>query len=216
MSLFSAPGNLSHKRAITCVMLNLVATPGLGSLIARRWVEGLGQLLLSVVGFVLIMVWFYKLVMVQFYGQMSGNVTVQPVGYIGLTGAGIFAAAWVWSLGTSIVLMQETSRVGAQSLKLFGASLIKLDEAKVGSALAALPGWSRQGETISRTYGFKDFPAAMKFVNAVAVLAEQVKHHPDIDVRWNEVKLALTTHDAGGLTQKDFALARECDLRANG
>ena len=68
---------------------------------------------------------------------------------------------------------------------------------------------------ISRTYKFKDFPAAMKFVNAVGVLAEQVQHHPDIGVRWNEVTLALTTHDAGGLTQKDFALARECDLRAS-
>ena len=51
----------------------------------------------------------------------------------------------------------------------------------------------------------------MKFVNAVAVLAEQAQHHPDLDVRWNKVTLALTTHDAGGLTEKDFALARQCD-----
>ncbi|HEY4417123.1 MAG TPA: 4a-hydroxytetrahydrobiopterin dehydratase [Verrucomicrobiae bacterium] len=76
---------------------------------------------------------------------------------------------------------------------------------------AAIPAWQRAGEIISRTYQFKDFPAALKFVNAVGQLAEQVQHHPDIDIRWNKVTLALTTHDAGGLTGKDFALARECD-----
>jgi 4a-hydroxytetrahydrobiopterin dehydratase len=51
----------------------------------------------------------------------------------------------------------------------------------------------------------------MNFVNAIADLAEQAQHHPDIDVRWNKVTLAFTTHDAGGLTEKDFALARQCD-----
>ncbi|MGA2871598.1 MAG: 4a-hydroxytetrahydrobiopterin dehydratase [Verrucomicrobiota bacterium] len=75
----------------------------------------------------------------------------------------------------------------------------------------SLPHWQRTGEVISRTFQFKDFPAAMKFVDAVALVAEQVQHHPDIDIRWNKVTLALTTHDAGGLTEKDFALARKCD-----
>jgi 4a-hydroxytetrahydrobiopterin dehydratase len=60
-------------------------------------------------------------------------------------------------------------------------------------------------------FQFEDFPAAMKFVDAVAELAEQAWHHPDIDIRWNKVTLALTTHDAGGLTQKDFDLARQFD-----
>jgi 4a-hydroxytetrahydrobiopterin dehydratase len=54
----------------------------------------------------------------------------------------------------------------------------------------------------------------MKFVNAVAQLAEQFQHHPDMDIRWNKVTLALTTHDAGGLAEKDFALARRCDALA--
>jgi 4a-hydroxytetrahydrobiopterin dehydratase len=54
----------------------------------------------------------------------------------------------------------------------------------------------------------------MKFVNAVATLAEEAQHHPDIDVRWNRVTLALSTHDAGGLTEKDFTLARQCDALA--
>ena len=74
-----------------------------------------------------------------------------------------------------------------------------------------MPQWQRDGEIISRTYEFKDFAAAMKFVNQVADLAEQAHHHPDMDIRWNRVALALTTHDAGGLTEKDFALAKQCD-----
>ena len=64
---------------------------------------------------------------------------------------------------------------------------------------------------ISRTFQFEDFPAAMKFVDAVAEIAEAAWHHPDIDIRWNKVTLALTTHDAGGLTRKDFELARAFD-----
>jgi len=54
----------------------------------------------------------------------------------------------------------------------------------------------------------------MRFVNAVAVLAEKAGHHPDIDIRWNKVTLALTTHDQGGLTEKDFALAKKFDTAA--
>lgn len=87
----------------------------------------------------------------------------------------------------------------------------KLNAAQIKSALSAVPEWAKKGATISRTYQFKDFPAAIQFVNAVAELAEQAWHHPDIDIRWNKVTLALTTHDAGGLTQKDFALAQKFD-----
>jgi 4a-hydroxytetrahydrobiopterin dehydratase len=87
----------------------------------------------------------------------------------------------------------------------------KLDAAQIKTALVALRDWRQQRDTIARTYQFKDFPAAIKFVNAVAELAEQAWHHPDIDIRWNKVTLALTTHDAGGLTEKDFALAQQFD-----
>ena len=90
----------------------------------------------------------------------------------------------------------------------------KISAEKIQSALAAVPQWRRNGEIISRVFQFKDFPAAMKFVNAVAELAEQAQHHPDVDIRWNKVTLALTTHDAGGLTEKDFALAKQCDALA--
>jgi 4a-hydroxytetrahydrobiopterin dehydratase len=64
---------------------------------------------------------------------------------------------------------------------------------------------------IVRDFLFKNFVTAMKFVNAAARVAERANHHPDIDIRWNRVTLALTTHDEGGLTRKDFALASRLD-----
>jgi len=87
----------------------------------------------------------------------------------------------------------------------------KSTAAQIKSALAKIPDWKKKGALISRTFPFKDFPAAIKFVNAVAELAEQSWHHPDIDIRWNKVTLTLTTHDAGGLTEKDFTLAKQFD-----
>ena len=87
----------------------------------------------------------------------------------------------------------------------------KLNAVQIKSALGKIPGWKRKADVISRTFQFKDFPAAMKFTDAVAQLAEEAWHHPDIDIRWNKVTLALTTHDAGGLTKKDFALAKKFD-----
>ncbi|HEV2693380.1 MAG TPA: 4a-hydroxytetrahydrobiopterin dehydratase [Verrucomicrobiae bacterium] len=84
----------------------------------------------------------------------------------------------------------------------------------IRSALVTLPEWRRNGAIIARTFEFADFVAAMKFVNAVAAAAEAAQHHPDVDIRWNKVTLALTTHDAGGLTEKDFALALQCDALA--
>jgi len=90
----------------------------------------------------------------------------------------------------------------------------KLTPAQIKTALASVPNWKRKGAVITRTYQFNDFVAAMRFVNAIAKLAEKAWHHPDIDIRWNKVTLALTTHDQGGLTQKDFALAKEFDAAA--
>ena len=68
---------------------------------------------------------------------------------------------------------------------------------QIKAGLAAVPEWKRKGDVIHRTYQFKDFPAAMRFVTAVARIAEKAWHHPDIDIRWNKVTLALTTHDQG-------------------
>jgi 4a-hydroxytetrahydrobiopterin dehydratase len=73
--------------------------------------------------------------------------------------------------------------------------------------LADLPGWKIEAGELVKIFQFNDFVGSLGFVNRVGELAEQAGHHPDIDIRWNRVRLALTTHDAGGITQKDFALA---------
>ena len=87
----------------------------------------------------------------------------------------------------------------------------KLTSAQIKTSLPSVPDWKKKGDAITRTFEFKDFPAAMKFVNAVAKPAEKANHHPDIDIRWNKVTLALSTHDSGGLTEKDFSLAKQFD-----
>lgn len=87
----------------------------------------------------------------------------------------------------------------------------KMTQGQVDTALKTFPEWSENGGTIQRTYAFKDFIEAMAFVNKVAQAAEADQHHPDILIRWNKVTLTLSTHDAGGITQKDFDLAAKCD-----
>jgi 4a-hydroxytetrahydrobiopterin dehydratase len=86
-----------------------------------------------------------------------------------------------------------------------------LDDTAIEEGLQRLPGWERRGNQIVKTFVREDFAHAMVFVNEVAAAAEAAGHHPDIDIRYNTVTLALTTHDAGGLTSKDFDLARAID-----
>jgi 4a-hydroxytetrahydrobiopterin dehydratase len=86
-----------------------------------------------------------------------------------------------------------------------------LQEDQITIELRKLDGWSLGGNEIRRTWEFKDFARAMKFVNSVAVIAEKFNHHPDIDIRWNKVHLTLSTHSAGGLTLLDFSLAKAID-----
>lgn len=76
---------------------------------------------------------------------------------------------------------------------------------------AEAPEWSEAGGSIQRTFQFDDFVQAIAFVNKVADAAEAAMHHPDILVRYNKVTLTLTTHDAGGITDNDFALAQRAD-----
>jgi 4a-hydroxytetrahydrobiopterin dehydratase len=87
----------------------------------------------------------------------------------------------------------------------------KLNAAQAEKALATVPSWARRRSAIRRTFEFRGFLEAIDFVNRVSVRAEKANHHPDIDVRWNKVTLTLSTHDAGGLTEMDFSLARQCD-----
>ncbi len=77
--------------------------------------------------------------------------------------------------------------------------------------LAALPEWKIVSGELVRTFQFKDFRASLAFVNQVGELAETAGHHPDIDIRYNKVRLGLVTHDEGGLTTKDFELAAQAD-----
>jgi 4a-hydroxytetrahydrobiopterin dehydratase len=77
--------------------------------------------------------------------------------------------------------------------------------------LKALPGWSKRAQTIFRAFKFGGFLDAIEFVNHVAKRAQKLNHHPDMDIRFDQVKLTLTTHDEGGITEKDFSLARQCD-----
>lgn len=86
-----------------------------------------------------------------------------------------------------------------------------LTAVEVRALMKEVQGWRRRGLRIHRWFEFQDFPAAMRFVSSVARLAERAQHHPDIDIRWNRVRLELTTHDAGGLTALDFSLAAGCD-----
>jgi 4a-hydroxytetrahydrobiopterin dehydratase len=85
----------------------------------------------------------------------------------------------------------------------------KLSDAQVAERLAALSGWTLESGMLTRTFTLKDFTAALTFVGAIGHLAEAAGHHPDITINYNRVKLALTTHDSGGITEKDFALAAQ-------
>jgi 4a-hydroxytetrahydrobiopterin dehydratase len=83
----------------------------------------------------------------------------------------------------------------------------KLEAGELEHALRDAPGWSLAGGKLQREWEFEDFVAAMKFVNRVAEIAEDAGHHPDIDIRYNRIKLGLVTHDAGGITALDAAMA---------
>ena len=82
-----------------------------------------------------------------------------------------------------------------------------LTEDEISRRLGAVPGWARQGSSITTTVTRADFKDAMLFTGAVAYLAEQAGHHPDILIQWNKVTMTLSTHSAGGLTSADFDLA---------
>jgi 4a-hydroxytetrahydrobiopterin dehydratase len=86
-----------------------------------------------------------------------------------------------------------------------------LSSAEIDQQLAKTPSWKIVNGEITRTFALADFWFALAFVNKVGELAEAAGHHPDIDIRYNKVRLALVTHSAGGLTTKDFNLAAQID-----
>jgi 4a-hydroxytetrahydrobiopterin dehydratase len=82
---------------------------------------------------------------------------------------------------------------------------------QVSQHLKAVPNWSKRAQTIHRTFKFAGFLKSIDFVNRIARRAQKLNHHPDIDIRFDQVTLTLTSHDEGGITEKDFTLARQCD-----
>ena len=94
-------------------------------------------------------------------------------------------------------------------------AMAKLSKSEVSERLKKLKGWRLDADTIKKEYQLPSFPKAIKFVNQVAEIAEQADHHPDILISFRKVTLRLSTHDEGGITQKDFRLAEQLE-EANG
>ena len=90
----------------------------------------------------------------------------------------------------------------------------KLNQDQISSNLLKLSGWSYENEAISKQFQFKDFIEALSFVTAVGLESEKMDHHPDILMfAWNKVKITISTHSAGGVTEKDFSLAQKIEER---
>jgi 4a-hydroxytetrahydrobiopterin dehydratase len=108
----------------------------------------------------------------------------------------------------SPAILRCKSALGCYSFPVM-ADLMKADELK--TRLKKIPEWELEKKHIERTFEFDDFSDSIDFVNAVAEVAEEEEHHPDIDIRYNKVRLVLSTHSKGGLTELDFALAERID-----
>lgn len=89
-----------------------------------------------------------------------------------------------------------------------------LAEDEIEARLAEAPLWTRSGSAIERRFTFDDFRSAVEFLVQVAGYSDQLNHHPDVNIHWNEMTLTLWTHASGGLTEKDFALAETIDRLA--
>jgi 4a-hydroxytetrahydrobiopterin dehydratase len=83
-----------------------------------------------------------------------------------------------------------------------------LSDIEIQRELSALSGWTRKGSELTKTFTFESFPNAIAFVQRIVPVAEGMNHHPDLDIRYNKVMVRLSTHDQGGITAKDFVLAR--------
>lgn len=85
--------------------------------------------------------------------------------------------------------------------------MAKLSPGQITESLKALPGWKHQGEVITKQYTFKEFMDGIRFINRIAEIAEKMDHHPDIEVNYKRITFTLSTHDQGGITEKDVKLA---------
>ena len=87
----------------------------------------------------------------------------------------------------------------------------RLDDDQISSRLGELDGWERDGDAIAKTFKRDDFVGSVKFVDEIVQPAEDMGHHPDVSISWNEVRVSITTHSEGGLTANDFELAKRID-----
>lgn len=88
----------------------------------------------------------------------------------------------------------------------------KLNEESIAGWLQGRQGWKRKGDALTKEYAFESFRNTIVFVNRVASLADDADHHPDIDIRFDKVRLTLSTHEVGGITEKDLDLAERVDF----
>ena len=86
-----------------------------------------------------------------------------------------------------------------------------LEDPEIERRLGDLPGWEREGKVIAKTFERGDFVGSVRFVDSLVEPAESMNHHPDLEISWNEVKVMITNHAEGGLTEADFALAGEIE-----
>lgn len=89
----------------------------------------------------------------------------------------------------------------------------RLSDIAIQRELGNLPGWSRRGDVITKAFQFRNFLNGIAFVDAIAKAAEEADHHPDIDIRYTKIVITLSTHSAGGITDKDLALAGQIEQR---
>ena len=92
----------------------------------------------------------------------------------------------------------------------------KLSDLEIQRALGELTGWSRRGDTLTKTFAFDKFAEGIAFVDRIAAAADKMNHHPDIDIRYTKITITLSTHDAGGVTESDLRLAKEIEARRKG
>lgn len=92
----------------------------------------------------------------------------------------------------------------------------KLSDLEIQRALGGLAGWSRRGDTLVKTFTFERFADGIAFVGRVAAAADEMDHHPDIDIRYTKITMSLSTHDAGGVTSADLALAERIERATSG
>ena len=89
--------------------------------------------------------------------------------------------------------------------------MARLDDQQIEEKLGGLQGWQRTGDAISKSFELQDFKGSVDFVNSLTPEAEDMNHHPDLEISWNKVTVTITTHSEGGLTDNDFVLARRID-----